>query len=220
LSDSTEHLDTIDFNSGNQAAQANALFAANSIASIFARRAVTTLSLDWGYIGGRITIDGTTTSIANGVVALTNGATNYIQVNRSGVVSKVTGAFDADKLPLYTVVTSGGAVTSYTDRRDPRQMERFFNQHVTIAMADANVTLTADQSLCEVIELTGANSAERDVIVPLVKRVWIIYANTSGSPTSGVRVKGATGAAVSVAAGKHAIVRCDGTNVLRVTADA
>lgn len=216
MSDSTEHLDTIDFNSGNQAAQANALFSANSLASIFARRASTTLSLDWGYIGGRITIDGVTTSIANGVVALTNNDTNYIQVNRSGTVSKVTGAFDADKLPLYTVVTASGAVTSYTDHRDPRQMERFFNQHVTIAMADANVTLTADQSLCEVIELTGSNSAERDVIVPLVKRVWTIYANTT---TNGVRVKGATGATVSVAVGKHAIVRCDGTNVLRVTPD-
>jgi hypothetical protein len=84
-------------------------------------------------------------------------------------------------------------------------------------MADANKTLSYEQAMCESMELTGALSALRDVIVPLVPRSYIVFANTSGG--FGVRVIGTSGTGITVADGKRAIVECDGTNVVRVTAD-
>lgn len=71
--------------------------------------------------------------------------------------------------------------------------------------------------MCESMELTGALTALRDVIVPTITRDWTVFANTSGG--FGVRVKTASGSGVTIADGKRALVECDGTNVVRVTAD-
>lgn len=220
MSDSTSDLDLLSSTQGNKEASANALLDAASPAMAFGRRARTTVALDWGYYGGKIYIDGVRTTIAAGVLALSNNTTNYIQVSRAGVVNRVTGTWDADKLPLYKVVTASGVVTSYEDHRDLRQMERFFRAAATQSMTaggEGNKTLTAEQSLCQTIELTGTLTALRDVIVPAVRRQWTIYANVSGG--FGVRVKTSGGSGITVADGKRAILECDGTNVVRVTAD-
>jgi hypothetical protein len=43
-----------------------------------------------------------------------------------------------------------------------------------------------------------------------------VFANTT---TNGVQVISTSGTGVTIAVGKRAIVECDGTNVVRITAD-
>lgn len=134
MSDSSTHLDEISSSQSSKEVTANAVFDAMSPNALFGRRASTTSALTWGYYGGKYRkADGTILTVANGTVALTDSATNYI-LETDGVVSKVTTTPDGwpgpildDLSPatttganaLYAVVCSGGAVTSYTDYRIP-----------------------------------------------------------------------------------------------------
>lgn len=88
---------------------------------------------------------------------------------------------------------------------------------VTIAMADANVTLTtaneaADQARNMFLNLTGAHTAQRDVIVPAVSKLYFVNNGTTGG--FGVRVKTSAGAGVVVPNGRRMALYCDGTDVL------
>jgi len=94
-------------------------------------------------------------------------------------------------------------------------LEQAITGYVAVNMADANVTLTTlngtfDQSRNAVIELTGANSAVRDVIPPVVEKTYVIKNSTTGGYA--IRVIGATGTGVSVPNGYTALVYCNGTN--------
>lgn len=76
-----------------------------------------------------------------------------------------------------------------------------------------SVTLTAVEAGNGIIELTGALTGNRDVIVPSSPtRPWIIRNATTGAFS--VTVKTAAGTGVVVAQGQNADVFCDGTNVL------
>lgn len=216
MGDSTTNLKTISETQGGKATTANGLFDAAWPASFFGRKDTSSL-LTWNYYGGRIPVNGTMTLIADGTVTLTASATNYVEVDRAGTVSRNTTGFSADKAPLYKVVVGAAAPSSWEDHRNPWALGRLFYARVAIAMADANKTPTMEQAQCSTIELTGALTALRDVIVPTVQRQWTIFANVTGG--FGVRVKTAAGSGITVADGKRAILECDGTNVVRVTAD-
>lgn len=84
----------------------------------FAQNRATTTGLTFGYYGGLIP-NGSSgwTTINNGTVALTNNATNYVEMTTAGAVSANTSGFTAGRIPLYTVVTSAGAITTVTPRR-------------------------------------------------------------------------------------------------------
>lgn len=86
-----------------------------------------------------------------------------------------------------------------------------------IAMADANVTLTAaneaaDQARNMFLNLTGAHTAQRDVIVPAVSKLYFVHNGTTGG--FGVRVKTSGGSGVVVPNGARAALYCNGTNVV------
>lgn len=118
MSGSTEHLDTISSSQAQKEVTANALLSAASPAMLYGRRASTTAGLTWGYYGGYLAISSVPTAIANGTVALTASATNYVEATPStGAVTKNTTAFTSGRIPLYVVVTGTASVTSYTDRR-------------------------------------------------------------------------------------------------------
>jgi hypothetical protein len=125
MADSTTNLDTISASQSSKEVTANALSDAGSPATLYGRRASTTSALTWGYYGGKkLKADGSIASIANGTIALTDAATNYLYATDAGVVTKVTAAptdwpapLADDATALYQIVTSGGAVTSYTDYR-------------------------------------------------------------------------------------------------------
>jgi hypothetical protein len=94
-------------------------------------------------------------------------------------------------------------------------LEQAITGFVAIDMADANVTLTnlngtADQARNAVIRLFGTNAAVRDVIPPVVEKLYTIYNNTTGGYA--IRVIGASGTGVSIPNGSTRTVYCDGTN--------
>lgn len=125
MADSTTNLDTVSASQSSKEVTVNAALDAASPATLYGRRATTTTGLTWGFYGGKkLKADGTIASIANGTIALTDAATNYLYATDAGVVTKVTSApagwpapLASDATALYQIVTSGGAVTSYTDYR-------------------------------------------------------------------------------------------------------
>lgn len=214
MSDSTSLLTQLTAGQASKEATVNEMLNALS-QTAFGGRRQSSSGLAWDYFGGRILVDGVSTAIANGSVTLTASTTNYVESTRAGVVSNNVTAFTAGSVALYKVVTGASTVTSYEDHRPWLKLAP---GRLTLAMADANQTLTHAQALVDSLELTGALTALRDVIVPLAPRSWTIFANTTGA--FGVRVIGATGTGITVADGKRAILETNGTNVVRVTADA
>jgi hypothetical protein len=88
---------------------------------------------------------------------------------------------------------------------------------VTIGMVDANYTLTnfngvSDEARNAVIVATGALSAQRNIIAPLVEKTYSIQNSTTGG--FAVQIIGPSGTGVIVPNGATLSVYCDGTNYL------
>jgi len=213
--DSTTLFDELATSQAGKEVRINELLNAHSPAAVGGRRASTTTGLTWGFYGGKLLINGTVTAIANGTVTLTGSATNYVSLSQAGAVAVATSR-NAQHIPLYTVITSVAAITSYTDERRPELFARLAYGITSQALTTANVTLTQAQALCDTLVVTGALTAVRDLVVPLVRRRWAVRHTGSGFDC---RVIGATGTGVTVGIGKACIVECDGTNVNRLTAD-
>lgn len=213
MANSTTHIDGIVQGQGSQDVTANAAFDAGSPAFTFGRRASTTSGLTWGYYGGKVRCAGVISQVENGTISLTASTTNYIEASATdGSVSKNVSGFTAGALPLYTVVTGTATVTSHTDHRGPYILADTLAKSLT----DANATLTQAEAACSVLTFTGSLTTTRNIVVPLVgKRQWTVYNGTGQS----LQFIGATGTGITVATLKHAIVRSDGTNIVRVTAD-
>lgn len=215
MADSTSHIadDDIVQGQGSQDLTANALFDAASPAMTAARRMSQTSGTNFAMFGGKVRIAGVISQVANASLALTPSATNYVEMHPdTGAVSKNTTAFTPGYLPLYTVVVGASSITSYTDHRGALVL----NDTLALALSDANTTLTQAQAANAVLTFTGTLTATRDIVVPLVgKRQWTVYNGTGQS----LRFIGASGTGITVATLKHAVVRSDGTNIVRVTAD-
>jgi hypothetical protein len=85
----------------------------------------------------------------------------------------------------------------------------------SIVMSDANYTLSnfngvPNEARNAVLVVSGTNSAVRDVIPPVVKKLYTVVNNTSGG--FAIRVIGASGTGVSIPPGITTLVYCDGTN--------
>ena len=94
-------------------------------------------------------------------------------------------------------------------------LEQAITGVVSITMSDANYTLSSlngvsDEARNAVLVVTGTNSAVRDVIPPVVEKLYTVVNNTSGGYA--IRVIGATGTGVSIPNGATALVYCNGTN--------
>jgi hypothetical protein len=87
----------------------------------------------------------------------------------------------------------------------------------SIVMSDANYTLSnfngvPNEARNAVLVVTGANNAVRDVIPPVVKKLYTVVNSTSGG--FAIRVIGATGTGVNIANGATQTVYCDGINFI------
>jgi hypothetical protein len=198
-------------------ATANALWNSMSQAALFSR--YSTSGLIWFYYGGTIIVDGVVTQIANNTttgITLSASTTNYIEADRSGTVTKNTTGFTAGRIPLYTAVTNATTITSYTDCRGQWQPLHIPSK-ASVAVTGADVTLTQAQAACRYLTTTGILTGNRSVIVP---NDWegIVYCSNTGPFTT--TFKTSAGAGIVVAQTKRAILLADGTNVVRVTADA
>ncbi|WP_395406351.1 hypothetical protein ACHMW6_06700 [Pseudoduganella sp. UC29_106] len=90
---------------------------------------------------------------------------------------------------------------------------------IAITMSDANYTLSSATTPKEwqygTIKLSGALSADRNVIVPNNKKTYQVVNGTSGGHS--IIFKTSAGTGITVTNGATAIVRCDGTNVVAIT---
>lgn len=89
--------------------------------------------------------------------------------------------------------------------------------YTQITVTAANVTLTAldgtaDQSRNMVLDLVGASTGARQIIVPAVEKVYLVFNSTTGGYTH--TIKTASGTGVTIAPGVKSLVVCDGTNVV------
>jgi hypothetical protein len=87
-----------------------------SLSAGFGENSATTTGLTWGFNAGRIRVDNTITSVAAATILLTDNATNYVEVNQSGTMTKNTDSFTSGYIAVRQVVCSGGVQTS-TDKR-------------------------------------------------------------------------------------------------------
>lgn len=85
----------------------------------------------------------------------------------------------------------------------------------SISMVDADYTLSnynglSDEARNPVLSVTGFNSGIRQIIAPLVNKLYTVVNGTTGGYA--ITIGGASGANVSIPNGVTALVYCDGTN--------
>lgn len=183
--------------------------------SFLGRDPDTTSLLTWGYYGGYMMIDGVLSLISDGTKSLTGSSTNYMEVNRSGTVAVNTTGFTAGSRPLYQITTNGTGVTAYIDYRNS---SRPFSGRLALDVAgSSNITLTAAQARCDIIEMTGTLTGNINIIVPTVAQQWTIFNNSAGAYTITVKTSGGSG--IAITQGKKLIVYCNGTDVLAALDD-
>ncbi len=88
-----------------------------ALGEVFAENTSTTTGLTWGYSAGTVRFDNVITVVAAGTVSLTDSATNYIEVNSAGSVTRNTTAFTSGRIPIRQVITLAGVQTTSTDKR-------------------------------------------------------------------------------------------------------
>lgn len=115
---------------------------------------------------------------------------------------------------------------SQNDSRElPYTQQEWFRQQKTNAFSilkksvagGVTVNLTSDESHSNILEFSGALSANINVIISTNQWQFTVFNNTSGAFT--LTVKTLSGTGIAVGQGKRAILYCDGTNVVRATAD-
>jgi hypothetical protein len=94
-------------------------------------------------------------------------------------------------------------------------LEQSITGVVSITMVDANYTLTnfngvSDEARNAVLVVGGTNAAVRDIIAPLVEKLYVVRNSTAGG--FAVNIRAASGSSVSVPSGATVWVYCDGTN--------
>ena len=214
MSDSTSLLTQLTTSQAGKETTVNELMNAIS-QTAFGGRKQSSSGLSWDYFGGRVLVDGVSSAIANGTITLTASTTNYVEATRAGVVSNNITAFTPGSVALYKIVTGASTVTSYEDHRP---WVKLAQGKLSVAQGDvASLTLTHAQSLSDILEITGALTVQRNVVLPLPTKQYTVFNNTTGG--FGLQFIGATGTGVIVAATKRATLYADGTNIVRVTAD-
>lgn len=214
MADSSNTLETPTESTTIKEALIASLFSAASPAMIWGTKSSST-GLTWKYYGGRLPGGGAQVVVEDGQITLTPSATNYIEADPlSGVPSANTSDFTAGKIWLYSAVCDANTVTSWTEYRGGGQS---LSPRLAKAVSNGTTTLSYLEAYAQILEFSGAITAQRDVVVPTYARQWTVYNGTSGG--FGLQIKTSGGSGVVIANGKCAIVYCDGTNVVRATAD-
>jgi hypothetical protein len=181
-----------------------------------------TSGLTLSVFGGNVVVGGVVTTLSNQTaLSLTNSATNYVELDPAGTATTSgirinTSGWTAGYLPLWSIVTSGGAISTYADERP---WLATVNPRAVVNMAsNANKTLTQAEARADILEITSTTlTATRDIVLPLTPKQRTVFNNTTGSQS--LQFIGATGTGITVANAKRAILYSDGTNIVRVTAD-
>lgn len=81
----------------------------------------------------------------------------------------------------------------------------------TVAMSNANVTLTALQAARQIVIITGTLTASINLIFPTYQRQWLVINRATGAFS--VTCKTSAGSGVSIATGTSQSIYGDGTNI-------
>lgn len=119
------------------------------------------------------------------------------------------------KLELISDGSQVGTWGQTTNKNLGTLLEQAITGVRNITMVDANYTLTnfngiSDEARNAVIVASGVNSDVRDIIAPLVNKLYVIYNNTSGGHN--IRIRGVSGLSVTIPPGIALPVYCNGTN--------
>lgn len=87
------------------------------VISTYGWNRVTTIGLNYGWYGGYTSQNGSITSVAPGIIAITNNATRYVERDIYGTVYATTGSFTAGRKPMAVVTSSVGSITNVVDAR-------------------------------------------------------------------------------------------------------
>ena len=121
-------------------------------------------------------------------------------------------------LPISPVPSPSPSRSSTTNTNLGTLIEQAISGYVTQTITDgADTTITIPNGATGVarnmtIEMTGALTAARNLIVPANKKLYFIYNNTTGGYAVTVKVSGQTG--VSVPNGKKVILVSNGTDIV------
>lgn len=162
------------------------------------------------------------TDAATTVGGLTPSTTNYLWLRQDGTFGPNftstppdTADGHGDYFLWGLAITDGSGVTSVVNDRRIFQSLTYLAKSVA---GGSDVTLTIAEAKNRHLELTGLLTASINLILPLYAGAeYVIFNNTTGAFT--LTVKGASGTGIAVGQGKTAILRSNGTNYLRVTAD-
>ena len=119
------------------------------------------------------------------------------------------------KLELIGNGDQSGTWGETTNRNLGTLLEQAITGVTSITMANADYTLTSyngvtDEARNAVLVVGGTNSASRQIIIPLVEKLYVVTNNTSGGYA--ITIGGATGTAVTIPNAVTAQVYCDGIN--------
>lgn len=117
-----------------------------------------TTGLDFYYKSGSVRSGTTVTDVADCSVTLTDDSTNYIEVApATGIVSANNVGFSAGTIPLFTVVTASGAISSVQDDRAYFQAD--YGQALTSTSSPtfAGLTLTG-LTASRLLSTNGSNA--------------------------------------------------------------
>lgn len=219
------HLDQISTGQTGKERKANEVFDSASPSTFGARRASTTAGLTVGFYGGKLSVNGVDTPFPAsgtgqvGTASVTGSATRYLECSRSGTFSVVSTPTPG-AIRLATMVTSGSAITNYTDDRCfvPLGNYNIVQRASAISVTSADVTLTEAQARCKQLATTGTLTGNRNLIVPNGPQEFTVTNGCSGA--FNLTVKTAAGTGVIVAQSTTAYLQSDGTNVVSIEAAA
>lgn len=198
----------------NKVAAINENFEAIKPAELFGVDRALSVGLVFAFYGGILYVNGSATAISAGTVALSGSTTNYIERTLAGVVSANTTGFSANRIPLYTAVTTSVGISALTDYRSTNY-EATGRLSKSVA-GSGDVTLTAAEARNRILHLTGVLTGNRNVIVPAMVRDFIVFNATSGAFSLTVKTAAGAGVAVTQSSTTGAALSCDGTDVLVV----
>jgi hypothetical protein len=146
--------------------------------------------------------------------------TNFIALDNNTAAMGVAASGANADITALSAITGGIIATGgiFTDELNGQGGGLALGRLSKAFPSDANYTLLSNEYTNPWIEMTGAITAQRNVVLPLTNGgVWAVYNGTSGG--FGVQFIGPTGTGIVVANGKRAIIGSDGVNIVRLTAD-
>jgi len=110
---------------------------------------------------GRVRDDNTITDKAAQAVALTDNATNFVEIDGVGAATANTSAFTAGKIPIARVVTSGGSISSIAGKR------------VWILLGAAAAGITGSGTTGVLAKFTGSTAVGDSIIEEASSKIGI-----------------------------------------------